>query len=419
MTFWFLSFGLAALAAAAIGRAMLRPAPPEAEHPDMRVYRDQLAEIERDLARGLLAEDEAERTRTEVARRLLEADRAGAARQGGSAPPALSVAGAAVAAVMLLGGAGLLYFELGAPGYPDLPLERRIAQAEELRQSRPTQAAAVELAAADLPDLPAADPEFLQLMDRLRATVAERPDDIEGQRLLARNEAGLGNFTAAATAQQRILELSEAPSADAHATLASYLVNAAAGYVSPEAEAAVARALELDREQPQALYFAGLLHIQIGRPDLAFRYWRRLAETGPPDAPWAAQLRDSLPGLAELAGVEYRPAEAAAPRGPSADDMAAAAEMSAEDRQEMIRGMVEGLSQRLAAEGGPPEDWARLIRAYGVLGQPERAAAMWAEAQQVFTGAALAPVRAAARAAGVAEAAGPTGTTGTTGTVAE
>ena len=91
--------------------------------------------------------------------------------------------------------------------------------------------------------------------------------------------------------------------------------------------------------------------------------------------------------------------------GPSQDDIAAAGEMSAEDRQEMIRGMVNQLSDRLATEGGSAAEWAQLISALGVLGQTDRAAAIWGEAQQVFAGRddALAQIRNAAISAGVAE----------------
>ena len=71
-------------------------------------------------------------------------------------------------------------------------------------------------------------------------------------------------------------------------------------------------------------------------------------------------------------------------RGPSAADMAAAAEMSSEDRAAMVRGMVERLADRLAREGGPAEDWARLITALGVLGETDDARDIYAEARETF-----------------------------------
>jgi cytochrome c-type biogenesis protein CcmH len=66
--------------------------------------------------------------------------------------------------------------------------------------------------------------------------------------------------------------------------------------------------------------------------------------------------------------------------------------------------MVSGLGERLAAEGGPPEDWAQLIRSLGVLGRRDEAARILAEARDAHAGdaAALASIEAAARDAGLA-----------------
>ena len=101
-------------------------------------------------------------------------------------------------------------------------------------------------------------------------------------------------------------------------------------------------------------------------------------------------VRAQIEELAQLAGVmNYQPPRMGgtpAQRGPTAEQMEAAAEMTPEARMEMIRGMVDGLSDRLATEGGPPEDWARLIGALGVLGNTEQAAAIAAEAEDVFAG---------------------------------
>lgn len=183
--------------AAAILYAMSQGSGDEAPRPELAVYRDQLAEVDRDLARGVLDQAEAERVRTEVARRLLAADKAGAA-QTARAPRALSRAAMGLVVFAVIAGAALLYIEIGAPGYEDQPLAKRIARSEDMRRNRPDQATVEEAAAAGLPDLPLADGEFLDLMTKLRGAVAERPNDLEGLRLLARNEAGIGNYAAAA-----------------------------------------------------------------------------------------------------------------------------------------------------------------------------------------------------------------------------
>lgn len=412
MSFWVIAAGLAVAVGALLVLAMLRSRAGAVPGPayDLQVYRDQLREVDRDLARGVVAADEAERVRVEVSRRLLEADRAaGQAPVDGNAPRRLSLIAAGAVAVTVAGGALGLYAVIGAPGYGDLPLDKRIAQAAAVRAERPGQDAAEDRTAARLPDVPRASPEFMALMDRLRAAVAENPEDVQGQELLTRNEARLGNFAASHRAQAKVIELKgDAATAGDYATLADLMVLAAGGYVSPEAEAALDRALQLDPRNGPARYYLGLLHAQTGRPDLGFDIWRALLAESRPDAPWVPPIEAQIEELAQLAGVRYTPAprQSAPPgRGPTAADMAGAAEMTPQDRQAMIRGMVDGLAERLTTDGGPPEDWARLINALGVLGETERARAIWAEAQEVFAGTpqAVDTIRDAARSAGVAE----------------
>jgi cytochrome c-type biogenesis protein CcmH len=116
------------------------------------------------------------------------------------------------------------------------------------------------------------------------------------------------------------------------------------------------------------------MYAQQGRPDLAFPIWRNLMAESTADAPWLDPIRLQIEEVAALAGERVtladlpQPAAPAAP-GPTPEQIEAAAEMAPEDRSAMIEGMVAGLADRLATEGGPPEDWARLITAFGVLGR--------------------------------------------------
>jgi cytochrome c-type biogenesis protein CcmH len=301
-----------------------------------------------------------------------------------------------------------------------MPLALRIEWAETLHAGRPDQATAMAEAEAEreaasgAADAPAADPAFLALMDRLRAALRDRPDDATGLQLLARNEAGLGNFRAAMAAQARLVALKgKAAEAGDHAALAEMMILAAGGYVSPEAEAALTRALQADPANGTATYYAGLMFLQTGRPDRSFALWAPLLERSRPGDPWVAPLRATLPRVAAEAGaINYRLPDpgvadataAATGAGPTDEDIAAAATMAPEDRAAMIRGMVEGLSQRLATEGGPASDWARLIGAYGVLGETVQARAIYLEAETRFAGRAadLQALRQAAEAAGIA-----------------
>ena len=124
---------------------------------------------------------------------------------------------------------------------------------------------------------------------------------------------------------------------------------------------------------------------------------------GPFDAPWAAAIRDQITQVADAAGISFRPPVTSSGRGPSAEDVAAAEDMSEGDRQEMIEGMVQGLADRLAAEGGPAEDWARLIGALVVLDRRDEAEEILADARSTFASEpeALATIEAAAQRAGL------------------
>lgn len=403
MLFDAIAIALAGIVAFLLVRTLLRSAGPAAvtAAADMTVWRAQLAEVDRDLARGVLSGADAARTRTEIARRILEADRAMAAPEPAGTVPRGVVWFSLVLVAGVLAGGFVLYGRIGAPGYPDLPLAARLARSEEIYQSRPPQAEAE--AAAPKPARPAADPEQVKLMDQLRAAVAGRPDDLQGHELLARNEAAMGNFSAAAVAQARVIALKGAGAAATdHAAEADALILATGGYVSPEAEAALKKALDLDPRNGTARFYMGLMFAQNGRPDLTFKLWRPLLEDGPQDAPWIPVLRDQITGIAAAAGVDYAPPSGLP--GPDAGAMAAAADMSEADRQAMIRTMVKGLEDRLTTGGGSPEEWARLLGALMVLGEKDHAAAMRDAALAAFAGqdAALATIRDAATQAGIA-----------------
>lgn len=385
MAFWIAAGIISVVVAGLVFLAARRPAPdhaPAASY-DLNVYRDQLRELERDVARGTLTEEEATRARTEVSRRILEADRA---LQGGTRTEGQSRLGTmaiGLGLVATVAGAGWVYSILGAPGYPDLPIADRIAQIEEMRAARPSQ----ELAEEQVPprDPPAADPRRLELVAQLRDVLEERPDDTTGLALLASNEATLGNFRAAHRAQARLIALlGDEVTGRHHIDMAEMMIFAAGGYVSPEAETALRRGLELLPRDGTGRFYAGEMYAQQGRPDLALPIWETLLADSSPDAPWVPPIRAQIADVAFAAGVDLDPSLIAGPRGPSAADMAAAQDMDPAAQQAMIEGMVETLADRLATEGGTPQDWAQLITAYGVLGRSNAAQIVHDDAQVTF-----------------------------------
>jgi len=410
MTFWLITIALAlgscTLLALALWRGHLG-ARPAAEF-DLRVYRDQLSDVERDIERGVIKGDDAERVLTEISRRILTADKA---LQDESvdvrSPKAARFVAIGGLAAVLIGGSFALYRDLGAPGYGDLSLSTRIEAAADARASRPDQATAE----ASLPPFviaPDTPKTYAELIVKLREAVEKRPADLQGATLLATHEMRLGNAVAAHAAQAAVIRLKGAAvSAEDYATYADMLIIAAGGYVSPEAEGALARVLRFDPENGVARYYSGLMMMQVGRPDVAFRAWAQLLQDSGGNEGWVVPIREQIEDLAFRAGVKYElaPSKDTPLTGPSVEDIENAETMSEEERTEMIRGMVDRLSDRLATTGGSAEEWARLIGALGVLGEADQAALIWQNAKDVFADRPddLAIVRGAARQLGITQ----------------
>lgn len=411
LPFWTIAVILAALTLGIVALPILRGGARGARRAtyDMQIHHDQLREIDADLARGTLSPEEARGTRIEVSRRLLaasEAERAEVAAQ--AAPRRLSRILAAFLVTGGLAATGLLYTWIGAPGLADQPLAGRLERLAAERSDRPRQAAVEAMVE---PGGTEARAEDLAIVAKLREVLEARPDDIEGHRLLVRSLASLEKWAEARVAQERVVELL---GADAGARdlvdAAELMILSARGYVSPEAETMLVRGLEIEPGYRPGRYYSGLALTQAGRPDLAYDVWTTLLAEGPEEAPWIAAIRAQIADVALQAGLPLPPGATAgsptepATPGPSAADVAAAQDMDFEDRQAMIESMVSRLGERLATDGGPPEDWARLIRALGVLGRAAEATAIRDEARTTFAGdaPALAALAAAARDAGLA-----------------
>ena len=391
MSFWITAIALTLLALGWIARPLLRRGGDGAGRSsyDMQVYKDQLKEVDRELARGVLSEAEANASRTEISRRLLvAADKADGESSTQASTKAASIGLIAAVTAVFIGGIAL-YWQIGAPGYPDLPLAERV-------ENRPSQTEAEQFASAAQGEALTADPQHLALVEQLADVLKDRPDDLTGHQMLADNLAQLGRYVEARIAQDKVMAiLGDRATAEDYASQAEIMIIAAGWYVSPEAETALTEAVQRDQLNPRARFYVGLALWQRGQPEQTYQLWSGLQAEGH-EATWMNVIDAEIDALAAEAGIT---------RGPSAADVEAAADMTEEDRTDMIRGMVANLSERLANEGGTPEEWAQLIRALGVLGETDRAAAIWAESQTVFAGKtdAIATVRAAATDAGVDE----------------
>ncbi|WP_296424259.1 c-type cytochrome biogenesis protein CcmI [Yoonia sp.] len=398
MLFWLVCIVLTLAVAAMLAAPLLRPAAPAMANPDVALYRAQLDEIDRDIARELLPPEEAAQARTEVARRLLAASKI---TDTPTAKGAHTIALSLIIGVVVLGVSFAVYRELGAPGYGDLPLQARLDASAQARANRPSQAALET--AAPLPPPVDAPETYTTAIDQLRTIAPTRPDDLQAWELLAFHESELRNFGAASQAQARVIALKgDAATIEDSRRLLDLMVIAAGGFVSPEAELVIRDMLNRDENNIAARYYLGALYDQTDRPDFAFRLWRAIVENGDPQNFHVTTARAQIENAAFRAGIEYSLPPL---RGPSAADIENAQDMTPEDRQAMIGNMIAGLADRLANEGGPASDWARLITAYGVLGDTVSARTVWVEAADVFGAdpAAMAALTDAAESAGVLE----------------
>jgi len=342
---------------------------------DMEVHRDQLAEVERDLARGTIGAEEARAARAEIGRRML----ALAGEPAVAAPPSGNFRIVAVAlAIALPAVAGALYLGRGAPGVPGTTLaERRLAEPQEAAQDR----------------------QLVEFMRAMQTRVERNPDDLEAWVRLAQASAAFNLTQEALAAWRRADALAGAPPEIA-GPLGEAAVIAANGQVTPEAERAFARVSAADPGDPRARFYRGLAQAQAGEREAAVRIWFDLVAASPPDAPWLATVREAMANAAREARIDLArlvpspgnppavarigPPQVAGTAQPAVPPGGEALMALPEgERQQAIRTMVEGLSARLEAQPDDLEGWLRVARAWQVLGEPEKALAAHARATAI------------------------------------
>jgi cytochrome c-type biogenesis protein CcmH len=344
MTLWFVFALMTVAAIVAVLWPLSRSGRLQPDANEAVVYRDQLAEIDRDLATGLIGAAEAEAARVEISRRLLAA-----ADNPRDLPAGSDIRLRRAAAIVALIGLPLvavaLYYPLGSPGLGDFP------QAQRSRA-----------------------PDATEPLDNLVAQVEQHleknPTDGRGWSVLAPVLARLGRFDDAIRAFRNSITYS-GESAARRADLGEALVGAANGVVTTEAKAEFERAIALNAEEVKANYFLGLAAEQDGRASEAASIWREMLAKAPANAPWRPLVQSAL---VRLGGSQVP--------GLPDDAAAAAKDMNETDRSAMIRGMVDRLATRLKQNGDDVEGWLRLVRAYMVMGEAGKARNALTDARQ-------------------------------------
>ena len=322
----------------------MRPAPTAAmpaRSQAIEVYRSQLRDLDAEVARGQVPASEEKAMRNEIARRILAESNVNPANAGAGASPLV----ASMFALMIPAIALPAYIYAGNPSQRDTPLSVRLSNA---------------VANNDLDAMTA----------QVERHLAERPDDVNGWKILASVYAQLGRYLDSANAYQQVLRL-EQPTTETYAELGEALVMEGQGIVSSTAAQAFQAALALNANNPKAAYYQALALKQGGNTAAAREKFEALLQTSPADAPWRKVIQKELADLAKAPQLTEQ-------------QMAASKEMQAEDRQQMIKSMVDGLEQKLTSNGDDIDGWLRLIRARTVLGETDRAREALLRAQSLF-----------------------------------
>ncbi|MCB2106283.1 MAG: c-type cytochrome biogenesis protein CcmI [Rhodobacteraceae bacterium] len=359
---------------------------------DMAVFKDQLAEVEREVARGTLNETEAEAAKIEIQRRLLAASKRSAIKEHADGPGLRAGTTAALAVVVPFTALGI-YFALGSPTLPDAPAAARIATADGEH----------------------GDTEMTAMVAKLAERMQQNPDDAEGWALLGRSYRQLEQYSKARDAYRRVIDLG-VRSADILSDYGEMVTATSNGEVTDAALDAFFAALNTDRDEPRARFYIGMAAAQHGDARQAIAIWRDLTASAPQDAPWLEMVRNQMFEVAQAtaimpmtvephhplddaplsaplstpasapanantntnvnmnegqqAAAASRPADAVPPSDPddiTSPDVSALRGQFSGENMEMIQAMVGSLAGRLANEPDDYNGWMMLGRSYMVL----------------------------------------------------
>jgi len=355
----------------------------------LEVYKDQLAEIEKELEQDLIDKAEADLARIEIERRILNMRKTGNTQTDGISPYWQQKAVIAIAALVIAGSVGL--YALNAR--PDLPSAAFMQQAKAKQQTQPSGQQT--------------KPEQVKIMvQRLEAKLKANPEYADGWRVLGWSYYNSGRYQDAVAAYKRAVALKQ-DNPILKSLQGEAMVKVAKGKVTNEALEVFKSALVKKPNDVRARYFSGLHKEQNNDPKAAVNDYIALLKLAPAKAQWAGDLRVRIRQLAQKTGVQVTEAQLGlkqsdeakrkqqtaavqavksihGKKGPSAQDIKASNKMKPQDRYAMIRSMVSGLDARLKKSPKDANGWIMLIRSRMVLKEPDAARAALAEAQKVF-----------------------------------
>ncbi len=411
---------LTALVIAALLFPLLRrrfDSTPRLEH-DLAIYKDQLAEVERERAANLLTDDEAKAGRIEIERRILMAaklaeeattTRTVSKKRWVPRIPEIVITIAvivisrlviqrewdALTKIMAIGAV------IAAPAFIYLTVRDRRYLPAAIAILVPVSALGIyfhigkpELPAQPIAERPkppqtrTADTTPMEVVRRLRERIEKDPKDVEAHLALGRAQLSIGRVKEAIESFRAAQQV--APDrVDVLTALGEALTFESDGVVTQPAREFFAAALERDPKSPGARFYLGLADAQAGDLKSALTRWLELEADSPDGAPWLEILGREIERVSKQAGIDpktIRPDRKARGPGmpqPSMDDVRRLEQLPPEQRDAQIRHMVDRLAERLKETPDDLEGWRRLGRARAVLGQYDKASEAWATADKL------------------------------------
>jgi cytochrome c-type biogenesis protein CcmH len=254
------------------------------------VYREQLAELEREYAQGTLSAQSYQQTRDELTRRLLEdvqTPRVPGVAAAVMAPSRWVRTTLASFVVVIPVATLLAYGVLGQPAGLD---------PAALAQSEPHEAV---------------DPKKMaEMVEKLERRLQEDPNQLQGWVMLGRVRRAMGQFEAAGQAYAKALALSSDD--DVAIERAEVLAQAKQGSFEGEPWRIIEAVLRANPDQLSALLLAGSAAYSEGRYEHALKHWQRARTLMAADAPDLPPLEEALAQVRGKLGL----AASAAPASP-------------------------------------------------------------------------------------------------------
>lgn len=339
MNFWLTASCLTVAATLAvlipITRRRKSVAAPETQ--DMAVYQDQLKEIDTDLQRNLIDQESAEQARLEIARRLIKAERRQEEQnityRSGMARNLLVLATIMVVPVFSWG----IYTLIGSPNLSAQPLAQRM-------KANPDRASIEEMLA------------------KAEMHLKQNPDDARGWVLLAPIYLRTGRLDDALIAYQNVIRLNGEEFGSVLG-LGETLVAKNNGIVTADAKALFEKAAQLNAMDVRPPAYLARYLMQENKRSEAADLLEEFANKAPENAAWLPEMRATIQQMRSTPS----------PKGPTSEDVEAAKDMSENDRNEMIAGMVAGLDQRLRDNPDDVNGWQQLVRSYIIMNKRDEA----------------------------------------------